>query len=82
MLEKATTKKDLKEYHMSTTIYISVGISKFTYRILNQKPPEGFKQPDLPNYDATTGYPSDHIQNFEKQLIMYDIDVLKCKLSQ
>lgn len=72
-MEKATTYKDLKEYHLSTIIYTSIGNSNLAYEILNHK------LPDLPEYAAVIGDPNHHIHDFEKQLIKHD-DTLKYKL--
>lgn len=57
-----------------------MGKSNLAYVILNHKPPKGFKQTVLPKYDALAEDPSDHRRDFEKQLILYDYDALKCNL--
>lgn len=61
-------------------MYATIGKSKFAYKMPNHKPPKGFKQPNLPKYNMVTGDPNDHIHGFEKQLILNDNDLLKCKL--
>lgn len=75
LLENATADKDLREYHLTTAIS-----SKFAYEILNHRPSERFKQPDLPKYDATKRDPNGHMHDFEKQLILFDDVALQCKL--
>lgn len=57
-----------------------MGESKFSEEIENHQPSKGFKQPELTKYGAASGDLHTHIQEFEKQLILYSDEYLRCNM--
>lgn len=54
--------------------------SQFSEQIEDYKPDENFSKPELTKYNAASGDPMFHIQEYDNQLYLHNDEYLKCKV--